>query len=104
MNVGEGAKISFLSVREETFETLNLLRWKDEDDDFLLRRIVEYARCYMIIRGSEGPAEKLKTELELLEAIRDFVLSRRDDIEKDVENFGMLKPVLKHFLEEVKSK
>jgi len=34
------------------------------------------------------------------QAVKDFVLSRRDDIEKDVENFGILNPVLKHFLEE----
>ncbi|GAH49736.1 unnamed protein product [marine sediment metagenome] len=37
---------------------------------------------------------------KLLEAVREFVLSRRDDIEKDMENFGMLQPVLDHFLEE----
>ena len=37
---------------------------------------------------------------EKLRAVREFVLSRRDDIEKDIENFGMLKPVLDYFLEE----
>ena len=37
---------------------------------------------------------------EKLEAVREFVLSRRDDIEKEMENFGMLKPVLVYFLEE----
>jgi len=35
-----------------------------------------------------------------IEAVREFVLSRRADIEKDLENFGMLKPVLSYFLEE----
>ena len=38
-------------------------------------------------------------QYEQLEAIREFVLIRRDDIEKDMENFGMLKTVLNYFLE-----
>ena len=45
--------------------------------------------------------EKKKLE-DSLEAVREFVLSRRDDIEKDVEDFGMLKPVLNYFIEEAK--
>ncbi len=35
-----------------------------------------------------------------LEAAREFVLSRRSDIESYMEDFGMLKPVLNYFLEE----
>jgi len=93
-----------LSVKEEIFEALNLLRREHEDDEPLIRRILEYARCYMIIRGAEGSEEKPRLRPPLLEAVKDFVLSRRDDIEKDVENFGMLKPVLNHFLEEVEDR
>ncbi len=37
---------------------------------------------------------------EIIDPVRDFVLSRRVDIEKDMEDFGMLKPVLNYFLEE----
>ena len=40
---------------------------------------------------------------EKLEFVREFVLSRRADIENDMEDFGMLKPVLNYFLEEAKS-
>lgn len=36
---------------------------------------------------------------EKLEAVREFVLGRREDIEKDIEDLGMLKPVLEYFLE-----
>ena len=42
----------------------------------------------------------LITAYEKLEDVREFVLSRRADIEKDMEDFGMLKPVLNYFLEE----
>ena len=92
--------LAWLYVKEETFETLNLLRREDEDDDSLIRRIVEYARCYMLILGAEDSKEKPRAELKRLEAVKDFVLSRRSDIEKDIENFGALKPVLNYFLEE----
>ncbi len=44
--------------------------------------------------------EQRKKLEDRLETVREFVLSRRDDIEKDIEDFGMLKPVLKYFLEE----
>ena len=44
--------------------------------------------------------EKRKRLEETLEIVREFVLSRRSDIEKNMEDFGMLKPVLDHFLEE----
>ncbi len=37
-----------------------------------------------------------------IEAVREFVLSRRADIEKDLENFGVLRPVLSYFLEEAR--
>ena len=37
-----------------------------------------------------------------LEAVSEFILSRRADIEKDMEDFGMLLPVLNYFLEEAK--
>lgn len=46
--------------------------------------------------------EQRKQLKDRLETVREFVLSRRDDIEKDIEDFGMLKPVLKYFLEEAK--
>jgi len=87
-------------IKEETFAALMRLQREGETFDELINRLLEYARCYMIIRGAEDPGEKPRAELKRLEAARDFVLSRRDDIEKDVENFGMLKPVLNHFLEE----
>jgi len=50
-----------------------------------------------VIENLRRERKKLK---DTLEAVREFVLSRRDDIEMDLENFGMLKPVLTHFLEE----
>jgi len=37
-----------------------------------------------------------------LEAVREFVLSRKYDIEMDIENYGMLRPVLNYFLGERK--
>jgi len=45
----------------------------------------------------------LITAYEKLEDIREFVLSRRSDIENDLEDFGMLKPVLNYFLEELRN-
>ena len=50
-----------------------------------------------VIKNLREERKKLKDRLE---AVREFVLSRRDDIEKDIENFGMLKPILHYFLEE----
>ncbi len=41
----------------------------------------------------------LKVERDKIKAVREFVLSRRSDIEQNIENFGMLKPVLDYFLE-----
>ena len=49
---------------------------------------------------------RLKQRIERLEdkleAVREFVLSRKYDIKMEIENFGMLKPVLSYFLEEAK--
>jgi len=50
-----------------------------------------------VIRNLRANNKKL---VDKLEAVREFVLSRRYDIEMDLENFGMLKPVLSYFLEE----
>ena len=33
-----------------------------------------------------------------LEAVKEFVLSRREDIENDIEDSGMLKPILSYFM------
>ena len=87
-------------VKEETYAALMKLQSEGETVDELIQRLLEYARCYMIIRGAEDSEEKPRLRPPLLEAVKDFVLSRRDDIEKDVENFGMLNPVLNYFLEE----
>ncbi len=54
-----------------------------------------------VIDNLRKQRKKLK---DTLEAVREFVLSRRYDIEMDVENFGMLKPVLTYFLEETESR
>lgn len=45
--------MTFLSVKDETYEALNLLRLKGENDDALIRRILELARCHMILLGME---------------------------------------------------
>ncbi len=50
-----------------------------------------------VIKNLREERKKLQHRLEF---VREFVLSRRDDIEKDTENFGMLKPILLYFLEE----
>lgn len=42
-----------LKLRKETTDLLNLLRREDENDDELIQRIMEYARCYMIIQGAD---------------------------------------------------
>lgn len=43
----------FLSIRDETYKALKRLRLKGETDDTLIMRIVEYAKCYMVIQGAE---------------------------------------------------
>ncbi len=53
-----------------------------------------------VIKNLREQRKKLK---DILETVREFVLSRRDDIEKDIEDFGMLKTVLDYFLEEAES-
>jgi len=45
--------MKFLSIKSETSEALNLLRHKGETDDALVKRIVELARCYMVLFGME---------------------------------------------------
>ena len=66
-----------------------------EDDEELIRKIgVHYKLAF--VHGYKHCAR-------VIEVIRDFVLSRRDDIEKDIEDFGMLKPILPYFLEEGES-
>jgi len=45
--------MTFLSIKEETSEALKLLRHKCETDDALVKRIVELARCYMVLFGME---------------------------------------------------
>lgn len=49
----------FLSIRSETYEVLKLLRLKGENDDALIQRIVELARCQMILLGMEEQEEAL---------------------------------------------
>lgn len=58
----------------------------DEDQDLIVRLAGKLSRCN-----------------KKLEAVKDFILSRRDDIEKDLENFGMLQPVLTYFLKEAEA-
>lgn len=43
----------FLSVREETYKALRLLRQEGESEDALIQRVVELARCYMVLEGME---------------------------------------------------
>lgn len=51
--------MTLLSIKDETYEALRLLRMKDEDDDTLIRRIVELARCYMVLQGMENTAAQV---------------------------------------------
>lgn len=44
--------------------------------------------------------KRLELLEDIIEDVREFVLSRRYDIEMDIENYGMLKPVLSYFLED----
>lgn len=43
--------------------------------------------------------ERKKLE-DILESVREFVLSREADIQLDLEDLGVLKPVLNYFLKE----
>jgi len=57
-----------------------------------------------VIPIKEKELKEFEEKAEKLESVREFVLSRRYDIEMDIENFGMLKPVLAYFLEEAEDK
>ena len=46
----------FLSIKNETSESLKLLRHKGEADDALIKRILELARAHRIILGMEENA------------------------------------------------
>lgn len=45
--------MNFLSISDENYKALKLLRHKGESDDALIKRIVELARCYMVLFGME---------------------------------------------------
>jgi len=60
--------MTFLSIKEETYAALGKLRQKDETDDALIRRIIEYAKCYMIIQGAEDVDEGSKMTGDLYSA------------------------------------
>jgi len=45
--------MTFLSISDESHKALKLLRHKGESDDALIKRIVELARCYMVLFGME---------------------------------------------------
>ncbi len=62
----------------------------------------QYA-IYDNYKNEEILFKDLVTAYEKIEAVKEFVLSRREDIEKDIEDFGMLKPVLNYFLEKAES-
>jgi hypothetical protein len=55
----EKRNMTFLAIKDETAETLRLLRHKGETDDDLIKRLVEYARCYMILWGMEDTKETI---------------------------------------------
>jgi len=46
--------MTFLSLKDDTYAALKLLRHKGETDDALIKRIVELARCYMVLFGMEN--------------------------------------------------
>lgn len=43
----------FLSLTDATYAALRLLRLPEESDDLLIRRILKFARCYMVLIGME---------------------------------------------------
>lgn len=51
------SRLPFLSIKNETYESLRRLRLKGENDDDLIMRIVELARCQMILLGMEDTEE-----------------------------------------------
>ncbi len=71
-----------------------------------LKRKADLWDQYAIYDNNNEPEILVKDLIiayEKLEDIREFVLSRRYDIKNDMEDFGMLKPVLKYFLEQAES-
>jgi len=83
------------SVRMENLMKLQL--WREKSD------LWDQYAIYDNDKEEEILVKDLITAYEKLEYIREFVLSRRADIEKDMEDFGMLTPVLNYFLEEAES-
>ena len=67
-------------------------------------KLKEKADAFDFLFGEEGiktsNVMKLWVWRDKLESVRKFVLSRKYDIEMDIENYGMLKPVLNYFLAE----
>jgi len=55
--------VTLLTIDAETVKTLKLFRVKDESDEALLKRIVELARCFMIVRGADA-SNRLVPSLE----------------------------------------
>ena len=51
--------MTFLAIKDKTYEALKRLRLKGENDDALIHRIVELARCQMILLGMEEQEEAL---------------------------------------------
>jgi len=83
-------------LAEEHWETyVKIIIGLHDDDEEMIRKIgVHYNLAF--IHGYKHCAR-------VIEVIRDFVLNRRDYIEKDIEDFGMLKPILPYFLKEDES-
>ncbi|MBA7491956.1 hypothetical protein ES702_02504 [subsurface metagenome] len=77
-------------MTENPFEDLNEMRGERSTPLYLLKWYVKW----------ESPILEALVKADQVEAVKEFVLSRQDDIEKDIENFGVLKPVLNHFLKE----
>jgi len=75
-------------------------KWYDIDEVLRKANLWDQYGIYDNDTKEEILVKDLITAYEKLEDVREFVLSRRADIEKDMEDFGMLKPVLNYFLEE----
>jgi len=76
---------------------MKLWIWREKSD------LWDQYAIYDNDKEEEILVKDLITAYEKLEVVKEFVLSRRGDIEKDIEDFGMLKPVLDYFLEEAKA-
>lgn len=44
----------FLSLSEETYQALTRIRQPDESNEDVIRRVIEDARCYMVLQGMEN--------------------------------------------------